>query len=182
MTARKNLTCLSETTVTNRRALVQNRPMLRRSLHRALLLLMLAVNPIGIGPARANLGGDAASVSDDAAGLQGVAHAEILAEFAVTQIDAPTGMHVREFLNRDGIVFAVSWTCPAPPDLQRLLGAHFAQYSAALAALNHPGLHRSVRVASPELVVEAGGHLRAYSGRAFLPAQIPPGVSAADLR
>ena len=53
---------------------------------------------------------------------------------------------MREYLDRAGNVFAVSWSGPVLPDLQRLLGAHFAQYTAALAALEHPGLHRSVRM------------------------------------
>jgi hypothetical protein len=55
------------------------------------------------------------------------------------------------------------------------------EYATALAALNHPGLHRSLRVALPELIVESGGHLRAYAGRAYLPALVPAGVPAADL-
>lgn len=91
-------------------------------------------------------------------------------------------MRVREFLNQDGAVFAVSWSGPVLPDLQQLLGPHFAEYSSALAALAHPGLQRSVRVASSGLVVESGGHMRAYAGRAYLPARIPSGVSVAELR
>jgi hypothetical protein len=67
------------------------------------------------------------------------------------------------------------------PDLQRLLGAHYVEYTAALAALSRPGLHRSVRTVSSELIVESDGHLRAYAGRAYLRALIPPGISPADL-
>jgi len=76
----------------------------------------------------------------------------------------------------------VSWAGPVVPDLRQLLGAQFAAYSAALAARDHIGLHRAVRVATSDLVVESDGHLRAYVGRAYLPAMIPIGVSAADLR
>ena len=89
---------------------------------------------------------------------------------------------VREFLNRDGVVFAVAWTGPVMPDLQRLLGGSFPAYTAALRALANPGLHRDLRIASSELVVESGGHLRAYVGRAYLPALIPIGTSISDLR
>jgi hypothetical protein len=91
-------------------------------------------------------------------------------------------MHVREYLNRDGIVFAVAWSGPAMPDLQRLLGPYFEEYTTALTSLKSPGLHRSVRIASSGLVVESEGHLRAYAGRAYLPALVPGGVSVADLR
>ena len=89
---------------------------------------------------------------------------------------------MREFLNLDGIVFAVTWDGPVLPDLQTLLGANFATYMQALAVLKQPGLQRSLRIASPGLVVESGGHLRAYAGRAYLPALIPVVLPAADLR
>jgi hypothetical protein len=149
---------------------------------RALLLLVLGVNPLMFGSAHAGLGSDAASVLIDAAALQGVVHAEFRQQYDIVQITAASEMRLREYLNRDGVVFAVSWIGPVWPDLQQLLGTHFSQFTAALAALDRPGMHRSVRVASSALVVESGGHLRAYAGRAYLPALIPPGVSAADLR
>jgi hypothetical protein len=67
------------------------------------------------------------------------------------------------------------------PDLRQLLGSHYAAYTEALSASTHRDL-RSVRVATRELVVECGGHMRAYSGRAYLPVLIPPGVPVAELR
>jgi hypothetical protein len=156
--------------------------MIYRILMRAVLLLALGVNPLWVGPARAALGGDAASVLADGAELRGVVISEIGQQFNVQDITVETGVRVREFMNRDGAVFAVSWTGPVLPDLQQLMGAYYSTYTTALAALNHPGLHRSVRVALPNLVVESSGHLRAYAGRAYLPALIPVGVSVADLR
>lgn len=38
------------------------------------------------------------------------------------------------------------------------------------------------RVAQSDFVVEAGGRMRAYVGRAWLPGAVPPGVSIDDLR
>jgi hypothetical protein len=146
------------------------------------LLAVLGINPLCVGSAHASLGSSGASVLDDASALNGAISIEIRQQYSIREISAETGMHVREFLNQDGVVFAVSWSGPALPDLQQILGIHFAEYSAALAALTHPGIHRSVRVASSGLVVESGGHLRAYAGRAYLPALVPAGVSAADLR
>ena len=67
-----------------------------------------------------------------------------------------------------------------PPDLQQLLGAHFSTYAAALAAVANPGIRRSLRVESSGLIVELGGHLRAYAGRAYLADLIPAGVTAAE--
>jgi hypothetical protein len=161
---------------------LQDAAMIHGIAKHVLLLLVLGMNPLWVGPVRAGLGSDAASVLADAAELQGVVNTEIRQQYDIQEITAETGMRVREFLNRDGIVFAASWSGPVLPDLQRLLGTHFTDYTKALAALNHPGLHRSVRVTSSELVVESDGHLRAFAGRAYLPALIPAGVSVAELR
>jgi hypothetical protein len=145
-------------------------------------ILALAIGALCAGPARAGLGGDMASVRSDADQLQGVVHITLLQQYDIHEITAGSGMRVREFLNRDGVVFAVAWTGPVMPDLQRLLGGSFPAYTAALRALANPGLHRDLRIASSELVVESGGHLRAYVGRAYLPALIPIGTSISDLR
>jgi len=140
------------------------------------------MSALRVEPVRAALGGDAASIVSDANEMRGVVHAELLQQYDIHEITTDSGIRVREFLNRGGVVFAVTWSGPVMPDLQRLLGASFTEYTRALAAMKQPGLNRSLRVASSELVVESGGHLRAYSGRAYLPALIPAGTSAADLR
>ncbi len=168
-------------TVSGGQLVLQNPHMIRR-IGRALLLLIIGTNPLHSGVARAGLGGDIAGVFTDAAQLHGVLNSTIGRQFEVEEISADPGIRVREFLNSNGVVFAVSWSGPVMPDLRPLLGAHYAAYSGGLTALNHPGLHRSVRLASPDLVVESGGHLRAYTGRAYLPALIPVGVLVTDLR
>jgi hypothetical protein len=161
---------------------LQNPMMTHRCPMGALLLLIVGINLLWVEPARAGLGGDAASVLADGAAFKGIVNSAIRQQYDIREINADTGVRVREYLNRDGMVFAVSWAGPVLPDLQRLLGTHFAAYTTALAELNHPGLHRSLRVASSALVVESDGHLRAYAGRAYLPALIPAGVSPAELR
>jgi hypothetical protein len=155
--------------------------MASRSVIAAVLFAVLGITPLWVGSAHAALGGDAASVLTDAAELHGAVNTEIRQQYDIQEISAEAGMRVREYLGRDGVVFAVSWSGPVMPDLQRLLGTHFAEYSAALKVLTRPGLQRSVRTASSELIVESGGHLRAYSGRAYLPALIPGGISAAEI-
>jgi hypothetical protein len=133
-------------------------------------------------PAQAALGGDAASVASDAASLQGVIRSTPLQQYDIREITSDNGMRLREFENRSGVVFAVVWSGPAMPDLQRLLGTSYKAYTTALAAENRSGLKRSLRIATSDLVVESDGHMRAFSGRAYLPALIPTGTSAADLR
>jgi uncharacterized protein DUF2844 len=155
--------------------------MIFRTCKCALILLIASLNPLGLAQAYAGLGGDSASVDADGADLHGTVSTENYPRYTVLEITAESGMCVREFLNENGSIFAVSWTGPVLPDLRHLMGAHFAQYAAALAALKHPGLQRSVRVAMADLIVESGGHLRAYVGRAYLPDLIPSGISVSDL-
>jgi hypothetical protein len=164
--------------VTNRSILLQYSGMI----HRSGMLALVAMNALWSGPACAGLGGDAAGVVADGAELHGSLSSTSLPQYEIDEITTDTGMRVREYLGRDGVVFAVSWSGPALPDLHRLLGTHYVEYTTALAALTRPGLHRSVRIASSELVVESGGHLRAYAGRAYLPMLVPAGIATADLR
>jgi hypothetical protein len=42
--------------------------------------------------------------------------------------------------------------------------------------------HRLVRFESPDLVIESSGKMRAFSGRAWVPAMLPSGVTAADIQ
>jgi hypothetical protein len=114
--------------------------------------------------------------------LRGVAHSTAGPRYATVEIGTENGGHVREFVSPDGVVFAVAWEGPVPPDLRPLLGTSFAAYARALAALQQPGLRRSLHIASSDLVVETAGHLRAYRGRAYLPALIPDGTPTSDLR
>ena len=162
--------------------MLQNEDMGVRSVSDALLVL-LGMGSLWAGEARASLGGDLTSVLDDAAELRGAVQASPQQQYEIEEIVTDNGIRVREFLNRNGIVFAVAWSGPVIPDLQRLLGAQqFAVYTTALAARPRPGLQRSVRVATPDLVVESEGHLRNFTGRAYLPTIIPVNVSTAELR
>jgi hypothetical protein len=148
------------------------------------LALAFGMTLFCVAEARAALGGDAASVASDADALHGVIHSTPLQQYDIHEITSDNGMRLREFQDRSGVIFAVVWSGPAMPDLQKLLGASYQKYTTAVAAAaaNHPGLKRSLRIATSDLVVESDGHMRAYSGRAFLPALIPTGTSPADLR
>jgi hypothetical protein len=148
---------------------------------RGVLFYLVGIYCLCVEPVRAGLGSDAADILIDSAQMQGVITLVSRAQYDVQEITAEAGTRVREYVNRGGLVFAVSWDGPVMPDLRQLLGSHYAAYTEALSASTHRDL-RSVRVATRELVVECGGHMRAYSGRAYLPVLIPPGVPVAELR
>jgi hypothetical protein len=63
------------------------------------------------------------------------------------------------------------------PDFERLLGAHYATYLEAVRLQR-----RGVSVQGPALVIESGGMMRAFSGRAYLPNLLPRQLSAQDIR
>jgi hypothetical protein len=161
---------------------MQNRKMTRHRVNWVSLLVAFGVTPWCVAPARAALGGDAASVTSDADALHGVIHSTPLQQYDIHEITSDNGMRLREFVSRNGVVFAVTWSGPAMPDLQKLLGTSYQTYTTAVAAASHSGLKHSQRIATSDLVVESDGHMRAYSGRAYLPALIPAGTSPADLR
>jgi len=122
-------------------------------------------------PAFAELGGFVDSVQVDQAKMKATVKITQAKAYAVHEIKAPTGTVVREFVSPDGRVFGVAWQGPKVPDLTHLLGAYFPLYQAALPA---PMLRRApVLVHTAELVVEMFGHMRAISGRAYLPNLVP---------
>jgi hypothetical protein len=131
-------------------------------------------------PAFAALGGDAASVDTDAAKMKGQARATAVAGYTVKEITLPSGTLVREYVSAEGKVFAVTWTGMSQPDLQQTLGTYFEQYKAAATA-PHTG-HHHLTIHQPELVLSSGGHMRAWTGKAYVPALLPPNFSVDDIR
>lgn len=132
--------------------------------------------------AHAALGGGDSSIRADQSELHGVLTITPRRNYELREITNESGMVVREFVNRSGLVFALAWSGPAMPNLRQLLGAHYEAYAQSLARLSRPGLHRSVRVETPHLVVENAGHLRAYAGYGLLTDLLPAGMSPTEVR
>ncbi|MGY6255340.1 DUF2844 domain-containing protein [Paraburkholderia caledonica] len=88
---------------------------------------------------------------------------------------------INEYATSTGEIVAYTWQGPTMPDLVALLGNYAGSYRAGAAAAVDGNLHAS-RVARPDVIVESGGPMRGYAGRAWLPGALPPGVTADDLR
>jgi hypothetical protein len=134
---------------------------------------------LAAGIAHAELGGDLESVRADVQRMHGTLRITALQDYDLHEITASNGAAVRQYMNRAGQVFAISWRAPGPVDLHALLGSWYARYAAHGAAridLHHAAL------ASPELVVEVAGALNSFSGRAYLPDQLPAGVPSREIR
>ncbi|MEX3761114.1 DUF2844 domain-containing protein [Paraburkholderia phenoliruptrix] len=88
---------------------------------------------------------------------------------------------INEYGSSSGEIVAYTWQGPTMPDLAALLGKYAGSYRAGAAAAADGNLHAS-RVVRPDVIVESGGPMRGYAGRAWLPGALPPGVTADDLR
>jgi hypothetical protein len=131
------------------------------------------------GIASATLGEPEASVTADVAQLKGSVKMTDRTSYRVHEIQLSSGTVVREFAAPDGKVFAITWRGPTVPNLRQTLGSYFDTYATAAKA-NHMGRNR-MQIQQSDLVVQAGGHMRAFSGRAYLPQAVPSGVSVGDL-
>jgi len=103
------------------------------------------------------------------------------ANYLVRETTLVTGTRVSEYLAAGGAVFAVAWDGPMLPDLKALLGKYFDAMTAESARAPRAGRGR-LAVNLPEVVINSGGHMRAFEGSAWIPAQLPAGFSADDLR
>lgn len=92
-----------------------------------------------------------------------------------------TGTQVREYVSGSGVVFAVTWEGPILPDLKALLGKHFDTMVAESARLPKAGRSR-IAINRPEVVINSGGHMRAFEGSAWIPAEFPAGFTADGVR
>ena len=160
----------------------QNAVMIRHRPAAAMVLLASGAALLCGGTCRAALGGDAASVAADQSALRGELSSTETPRYGIREISTAAGMRVREFADAGGVIFAVAWSGPAPPDLRQLLGDYYNEYAAALLKRKPLGIHRSVLVAAQSVNVELAGHMRAYSGRAYLAARIPAGVTIEEIR
>jgi hypothetical protein len=153
--------------------------LLRRSL--SFILPSVAVIILALAtafPARAALGGDVASVQADQVHMQGNLRKTVVAAYTVHEIQAATGTVVREYVSPEGKVFAVSWQGPWLPDMHQVLGSYFDQYAQATKAQTGVrAARRPLLIEQPGLVLQMEGHSRSFSGRAYLPDQLPSSVT-----
>ncbi len=134
-------------------------------------------------PAQAALGGGAASIQADQVHMQGSRRMIAANSYTVHEIQADTGTVVREYVSADGKVFAVAWHGPWLPDMRQILGTYFDQYAQAMQAQGDGRVRRRpVMIEQPGLVVQIGGHMRAFSGWAYVPEMLPSGVRVEDIQ
>src|SRR5690348_8515067 len=126
----------------------------------ALLLAAVALPKASL----AVLGQDATSVQNDAVRMRGALRTTTRASYTLHEITAGGGTVVREYISPQGKVFGVSWHGPVLPDLQQLLGPHYAAFQEAVHSRQYR-IRGPVAVHTPGVVIQSAGHMRNFMGR-----------------
>ena len=121
--------------------------------------------------------------------MAAVAGADNRVQLSIRNTQLASGTLIREYLDANGKVVAIAWQGPTLPDLQLLLGSYFPRYIEAQkrtqlqtqaqvpSAKPAEASHRHAQLRDSDVVIESHGHLRAFQGRAYLPALLPAGFS-----
>jgi hypothetical protein len=142
-------------------------------------LTLLLLQPIG---SWAVLGGSAATVTQDGQPVAFSGHelAQQSQGFQQQSVVTTQNVTVTEY-SAGGVVFAVRWSGPVMPDLSHLLGTYFSQYTAKIPPPAAATRNKPIIIVTPNLVAHASGHMRAFSGSAYVPGLVPAGLNLVTL-
>ena len=141
------------------------------------ILSFLLVLAFGAIPLWASLGQSEQSVHADQQRMAGQLRSATFDGYTVHEITAAGGAVVREYVSPAGVVFGVVWEGTTMPDLSELLGPYFPQFQEASAAAIAHRRRGPLYVQAGPLVVESGGHMRAFRGRAYVTNLIPANLT-----
>jgi len=144
------------------------------------ILSFLLVLVFGAVPSWASLGLSEQSVHADQQRMAGRLKSATFDGYTVHEITAPGGMVVREYVSPVGTVFGIVWEGPTMPDLSQLLGPYFPKFQQASANVRYR--RGPLYVQDGPFVVESGGHMRAFRGRAYLTSLIPANLTKDVIR
>lgn len=154
----------------------------------AFAVVLFALSPL----AHAALGEAGWSLETDRQALKGGAvrsHARppgSTSSYTIKEIPSDSAT-IREYLNADGIIFAVAWKGRAHPELSALLGSFYDDFKSQNRSANRRRGRNRVRgnrkvVHGSRVVVERYGRMRALAGRAYVPALLPRGMKPDEIR
>lgn len=148
----------------------------------ACLGLMLVTVFTIVPRAGATLGGAADSVTTDRKALSAVRRTTTVGPGYTVQEITSDATTVREYVSRDGIVFAIAWNGLIHPDLTILLGSYAGEYRQATQKTPRQMGQRRREVRGNRVIVEKWGHMRNLQGRAYVPALVPSGVTIDEIK
>jgi len=145
-------------------------------------LIFLVLAGISV-PAYAALGGDESGISRDAVLTRMELRALVPSEkpYRVHELrDTARNVSVRQYVNPDGKVFGVAWDGQTKPDLSQVLGPYFTRYTNAAAGHNMARQLRSID--QPDFVLRVSGHMRHFTGSAWVPNLVPANVDPTEVK
>ena len=146
-----------------------------------IFLLMLVMVSLSL-PAWAALGEYEGSVSVDQQYNRAEDRVQDFHAYKVHQLTTSTGTTIREYVSPKGLVFGVAWQSPFMPDMQHLLGTYFTKLQTASKAQTQVRHLRGLTVRTSDFVFVSGGHMRSWTGSAYVPSLTPANVSAEVVR
>jgi hypothetical protein len=156
---------------------------MRRALTLMLFLSMLqgALAWAALGSSPSDFGGTTTQTRMAARSLAATSTSTTSAAvYTISQSTLDSGTIVREYTDASGVVFAVSWTGPTLPDLRTLLGDKFTVMTSNAAKRPKAG-HSQLAVDQSDVVIISSGHMRAYSGQAWIPSALPAGFDTTNI-
>jgi len=143
--------------------------------------LLIALLVFFSAPSLAGLGNSPAQFGKHVAAAKASAKSAAVVAYTDSEKTLDSGTIVHEYLDANGIVFAVSWSGPFLPDLKEILGPHFDTMVAHVR--DNPRAGRAPLVVQrDDVVIFSGGHMGAFKGRAWIPAQLPAGFKPAEIK
>jgi hypothetical protein len=123
--------------------------------------------------AKAELGGNLASITQEQKTFGSTLTTSPQSTYTIYIQNISPDLVVNEYVsNSSGNIFGVAWRGSTLPNFQVLLGNYYSKYLSA--QQQNP---RSVFLRDDSLVLESGGMMGGFVGRAYLPQKIPTGVS-----
>ena len=102
--------------------------------------------------------------------------------FTVHEVVNP-GLTLREYTDKEGVIFAVAWDGISQPDLAPILGSYFEDFSQNISQSPKTfGRKAQSEVRGEKVTVVKWGHMRSAHGKAFVAAKLPEGVKAEDIQ
>lgn len=127
----------------------------------------------------AALGGDVNSVIADQAQMKAQRRVSQMSAYSIHEMQSQAGTTVREFVSPEGKVFGVAWQGQSLPNFQQVLGSYYDEF---IQNAPRQRKHGPVTIHTPNLVVQSGGHMRALTGRIYIPEMVPSNMKVDEIK
>jgi len=92
------------------------------------------------------------------------------------------GLTIKEYEDKNGRIFAVTWLGIAHPDLQKILGEYLSEFQDAQLKIKLPhGQRRSGKISTDNIILERASTAGQVRGRAYIIKALPENVSLHDI-